>query len=106
MAKQTRKKKKRSQKIKKIKKISGGKVIAFGGSGCVFYPALNCDGKKSPNTVSKLMGNREANKEYENIMHIRSKILSIPNYEDYFLLDVVKCKPDPLTESELRELSK
>ena len=52
------------------------------------------------------MRNREANKEYENIMRIRSKVSEIPNYEDYFLLDVVKCKPDPLTESELKELSK
>ena len=82
------------------------KVIAFGSSGCVFYPALKCDGKKtSPNIVSKLMRNREANKEYENIMHIRSKVSEIPNYEDYFLLDVVKCKPKPLTEAQLKELS-
>ena len=83
------------------------KVIAFGSSGCVFYPALKCDGRKaSPNIVSKLMRNREANKEYENIMRIRSKVSEIPDYEDYFLLDVVKCKPKPLTEAQLKELSK
>jgi serine/threonine protein kinase len=82
------------------------KVIAFGSSGCVFYPALKCNGiKASPHIVSKLMRNREANKEYENIMHIRSKVSEIPNYEDYFLLDVVKCKPKPLTEAQLKELS-
>ena len=81
-------------------------LIAFGSSGCVFSPALKCDGiKESPNIVSKLMGNREANKEYENIMRIRSKVSEIPNYEDYFLLDVVKCKPHPLTEHQLKELS-
>ena len=81
------------------------KVIAFGSSGCVFYPALKCNGiKASPNIVSKLMRNREANKEYENIMHIRSKVSEIPDYEDYFLLDVVKCKPKPLTEAQLKEL--
>ena len=86
--------------------LSRGKVIAFGSSGCVFYPALKCDGRKaSRNIVSKLMRNREANKEYENIMHIRSKVSEIPNYEDYFLLDVVKCKPKPLTEHQLKELS-
>jgi serine/threonine protein kinase len=82
-------------------------VLAFGSSGCVFYPALKCNGRKaSRNIVSKLMGYREANKEYENIMHIRSKVSEIPNYEDYFLLDVVKCKPKPLTEAQLKELSK
>ena len=86
--------------------LSRGKIIAFGSSGCVFYPALKCDGRKaSRNIVSKLMRNREANKEYENIMHIRSKVSEIPDYEDYFLLDVVKCKPKPLTEHQLKELS-
>jgi serine/threonine protein kinase len=101
----TRKTKKKQ--IRKKQRYRGGKVIAFGGSGCVFSPALKCeDGNETSNTVSKLMGNREANKEYENIIHIRSKILSIPNFEDYFLLDVVKCKPVPLAESELKELSK
>jgi serine/threonine protein kinase len=87
--------------------LDSAKLIAFGSSGCVFYPALKCDGiKASTNIVSKLMGYREANKEYENIMRIRSKISEIPNYEDYFLLDVVKCKPLPLTKAQLKELSK
>jgi len=80
-------------------------VLAFGSSGCVFYPALKCIGRKvSQNIISKLMRNREANKEYENIMHIRSKVSEIPDYEDYFLLEVVKCKPKPLTEAQLKEL--
>ena len=83
------------------------RIIAFGGSGCVFSPALKCQGiNKVPNTVSKLMMNREANKEYENIVQIRSKIVEIPDFEDYFLLDAVKCKPEPLTKSELEEFSK
>jgi hypothetical protein len=91
----------------KKRQYRGGKVIAFGSSGCVFYPALKCQGtSEAPNTVSKLMGNREATKEYENIMHIRSKILSIPNLEDYFLLDVAQCKPDLLTKYQLEDLSK
>jgi serine/threonine protein kinase len=91
----------------KYSSLARGKVLAFGSSGCVFSPALKCNGiKTSPNIVSKLMGYREANKEYENIMRIRSKVSEIPNYEDYFLLDVVKCKPKPLTEAQLKELSK
>ena len=76
--------------------------IVFGSSGCVFSPALDCvERKSSPNTVSKLMRKREANREYENIMHIRSKVWEIPDYDDYFLLDVVKCKPQPLSKNEL-----
>ena len=84
--------------------MNSGKVIAFGSSGCVFSPALGMN--SSSNTVSKLMKNREANKEYENIVQIRSKIVEIPDFEDYFLLDAEKCKPEPLTKSELEEFSK
>jgi serine/threonine protein kinase len=85
-------KKKRSQKHRH----SGGKAIAYGSSGCVFSPALKCrEGESSLNKVSKLMKNREANKEYDNIVYIRSKLSSIPNFEDYFLLDAEKCKPLP-----------
>ena len=79
------------------------RIIAFGGSGCVFSPALGF--KSSSNTVSKLMKNREANKEYENIVQIRSKLFDISDFEDYFLLDAVKCKPEPLTKLELEEFS-
>jgi len=89
----------------KKQRFAGGKVIAFGGSGCVFYPALKCK-SRDPNKVSKLMKNSEANKEYENIMNIRSKLIDIPDIDDYFMLDVEKCKPQPLTESELNELDK
>ncbi len=80
------------------------RVIAFGGSGCVFSPALGI--KSLSNTVSKLMMNREANKEFENIVNIRSKLFDISDFEDYFFLDAVKCKPEPLTKLELEELSK
>jgi serine/threonine protein kinase len=78
--------------------------IAFGSSGCVFSPALGEN--KSSNNVSKLMRNREAIKEYENIIHVRSKLVEIPDFEDYFILDVTKIKPQPLTTQELEEFSK
>ena len=100
MAKQTRKKKQRHSML------ATGKVFAVGSSGCVFSPSLQCEGiKSSPNAVSKLMRNIEANREYENIIHIRSKVSEIPDYEDYFLLDVVKCKPELLAEEELSKCS-
>ena len=103
----TKKDKKNKKKKSRKRLLSGGKIIAFGSSGCVFYPALKCQEiNKVPNTVSKLMKNQEANKEYENIAQIHSKLFHIPDFEDYFLLDAVKCKPEPLTKSDLEEFSK
>lgn len=92
-------------KTKKIYKLNkGGRVIASGGFGCVFEPALKCQGsnKRQPGKISKLMTERHATKEYEEINNIKDKLDSIPNYENYFLLnDVNICKPSKLTNSDL-----
>lgn len=89
---------------KYYKNNKGGKVIASGGYGCVFNPALKCDGAKQreKNKISKLMTERHAVQEYEYINDIKNKLNSIPNYEDYFLLyDTTLCKPDKLTNADL-----
>ena len=91
---------------KKCKK--GGQVLASGGFGCVFSPALKCQGKskKETNKVSKLMTNKHATEEYEEIMKIKEKLNSIPNYEDYFLLfDINLCRPAPLTKEDLTKFT-
>ena len=91
-------------KTKKNRK--GGKVIASGGYGCVFDPALKCEGtlKREANKISKLMTNKHATQEYEEINDIKSKLDSIPNYEDYFLVNgATLCKPAKLTFNDLHE---
>ena len=47
--------------------VTGGKVLASGGFGCVFKPALKCEGesKRHTNKVSKLMSEKHATEEYE-----------------------------------------
>jgi serine/threonine protein kinase len=85
-------------------KATGGKVIASGGYGCVFDPALKClDAKKrEPNKISKLMTERHATQEYEEINKIKKKLDSIDQYEDYFLIyDTTLCRPAKLTNSDL-----
>jgi len=82
----------------------GGRVIASGGYGCVFNPALKCEGtkKREKNKISKLMTNRHATEEYQEIINIKKKLDDIPNYEDYFLLyDATLCKPSKLTATDL-----
>jgi hypothetical protein len=87
----------------------GGKVIASGAYGCVFSPALKCEGnkKRDKNKISKLMTEKHTIKEYEEIEKIKSKMEKIPNYNDYFLLDnITICKPEKLTNLDLEQYKK
>jgi serine/threonine protein kinase len=90
----------------KIINEKGGKVIASGGYGCVFSPALKCEGesKRPKGKISKLMTERRATEEYEEIQSIKEKLDTIKNYKDYYLLyDATLCKPSKLTASDLAD---
>jgi serine/threonine protein kinase len=94
---------------KNYKNNKGGKVIASGGFGCVFNPALKCEGAKNreKNKISKLMTERYARQEYEEISKIKDKLDTIPKYNDYFLLyDMTLCKPSKLTATDLVSYAK
>lgn len=86
----------------------GGKVIASGGYGCVFNPALKCKGKEiERNKISKLMTKRHAISEYNEIQDIKKKINGIANYKNYFLVDdFTICTPDTIQESDLENYEK
>ena len=66
------------------KNNKGGKVLASGGYGCVFTPALKCEGskKRDINKVSKLMTDKHATQEYEEIISIKEKLDTIKNYKN------------------------
>ena len=96
------------RKTKKKYNNKGGKVIASGGFGCVFDPALKCEGAKNrdKNKISKLMTEKHAIQEYEEINKIKDKIDSMPNYKDYFLVyDTTLCRPSKLNANDLIEYS-
>ena len=98
----TRNKRYKSSKSR-TRKI-GGSVLASGGFGCVFSPALLCKGqtKRKRNTVSKLMTEKHALEEYHDISNIRDRVKTIPNYKDYFLVDDISvCTPKPLSAIDL-----
>ena len=87
----------------------GGKVIASGGFGCIFSPALRCEGskKREKNKISKLMTEKHTLQEYAEIEKVKSKLQHIPNYSDYFLVnDVTLCKPEKLTLFDLAKYKK
>jgi hypothetical protein len=82
----------------------GGKVLATGGFGCVFTPALKCIGNKNreKNKISKLMTNKHAIEEYDELIKLNSKLKMIPNYKNFFLIDdFTLCKPNKLTKNDL-----
>ena len=81
----------------------GGKPINSGGYGCVFKPALKCQGDQKRNDgISKLMTQEHAESEYQIIMRFADKIRQIPNYQKYFVLDGISlCTPSKLTKDDL-----
>lgn len=95
-----------------IDTLQGGKVIASGGFGCVFDPALKCmDNKKNVSDpekyVSKLMLKDDAEYEYNEINKIRTILKKIPNYKKYFLLDDIHiCQPNKLNKDDLHNYNK
>lgn len=90
----------------------GGEVIASGGFGCIFSPALRCDNDKKEDKeddfreegkVTKLMIEKYANAEYDDTQKYKKLLETIPNYHDYFLVDGFSiCKPAPLTRLDLK----
>lgn len=88
--------------------IKGGEVIASGGFGCVFSPALKCKNKKrTKNKITKLMIRKNAIEEYDEIKNIHDKLDKIPNYENYFLInDFELCEPDKLDKKDLKNFKK
>jgi serine/threonine protein kinase len=98
--------KKRKANPNKVK--HGGRVIASGGYGCIFRPALKCINKSRPkNEVSKLMTNKHIQEEYDDIVRFKPFLEKIPNYNYYFFINgVYTCKPDKLTDDDLKDYEK
>lgn len=97
---------------KSIKVPLAGEAIAAGGFGCVFRPAIKCDSNADRvkqgkhNYISKIMKNRYANEEMEEVNRFLPVIKTIPNNKKYFLLDgIFKCRPGNLTSSDKKNLS-
>ena len=87
----------------------GGRVLASGGYGCVFTPALLCQREKKRKTkrVSKLMTKKNAIKEYDKIKFIKEKLMNIKDYKKYFLLYSINlCKVKHLKKTDLKNYTK
>ena len=53
---------------------NGGKVIASGGFGCIFRPALKCKTRKNiPGQITKLMTAKHAHTEFNEIEKFKKR---------------------------------
>jgi serine/threonine protein kinase len=100
--------KSKSRKQRQRQRQKGGEVVAYGGYGCIFEPALKCENVPTlPGQISKLMSVKHAEDEFTKIEHFKNILQKIPNYQDYFLLkDITLCKPLPLTAEDLKNYDK
>ena len=94
-------------------KQNGGEVINSGGFGCIFKPELKCSNDSEiasvneTNRISKLMTNKNAMEEFNLIQKFKNILSTIPNYENYFLLNnFTLCKPNKLTKDDLKKYNK
>jgi hypothetical protein len=87
-----------------IKTKNGGKVIASGGYGCIFRPAIKCKTKKNiSGQITKLMTTKHAESEFKEIEQFKKILSHIPNYQEYFLLDGFSiCEPEKLSSDDLQ----
>jgi len=80
----------------------GGKVVAAGGYGCVFRPAIKCKGTNiKTKGVSKLLIKKYADNEYNEIQKYLPILSTIQNNKDYFIITgITRCEPDNLTKED------
>lgn len=82
--------------------MKGGKAIASGGYGCVFYPALKCKNQENRTSgISKLLKKSAAIEEFEEAKKILPILQKIPNYKNKILLPDDICNPSPLESSDM-----
>ena len=79
----------------------GGEAVGSGSYGCVFRPALKCESKENRTQgVSKLMVNKKAADEFQEITKFIPIIKKIENNKDYFLIPKGICQLDKLTDDD------
>jgi len=72
--------------------MKGGNVIGEGAYGCVFDPALLCEGEKErpKGFITKMLDIDNFNQEWKSIQDADEVIKLIPNNQNYFIVNQVK----------------
>jgi len=79
------------------------KLINEGAFGCIFYPGINCSGRKeSPNYITKI---QKGSKMIQNEIAISEKIRAIKGFTKYFAPILKQC-PVKITKSKVKDIQK
>ena len=101
-------------------KTKGGSAVASGGYGCIFRPMIPCEKSQEIENktmiyaskdnelsslnkdkyVSKLMLNKHANAEINEVLRFQKILKNIPNYQEYFIFPTVACTPSVLSNQD------
>ena len=85
-----------------MKHKHGGKPIDSGTYGCVFNPALACEGGNRPAGVSKLMLNKNATKEIDLLKPIYTLSAKYPTLKSHIIIpDLQMCTPATMSHKDL-----
>ena len=92
----------------------GGEILGKGGYGCVFRPQLACrvpakNAEKNAASagISKLMTTHYAEREFAEYQDFKDDLMSIKNYQKYFIVDNVElCFPENIPMKELKDSKK
>jgi hypothetical protein len=103
----SRKNNTRKNRTTNKREMFGGSVIASGGFGCIFKPSIKCGNNSlKDDSISKLMLNKYAKHEYNEIQKYKKMLRNIPNYSDYFLVEGFSlCKPKELNKQDLTDFN-
>ena len=85
--------------------MKGGKPIASGSAGCVFKPALLCDGEseRKKDYITKVMYSYNADAELREMKMVIDVLKDIKDNEKYFLANNInKCHPEKMDVDDLK----
>ena len=85
--------------------MKGGKAIASGSAGCVFKPALLCDGdaERKKDYITKVMYSYNADAELKEMKMVTDVLKDIKDSEKYFLANnITRCHPNKMDRDDLK----
>ena len=85
--------------------MKGGKAIASGSAGCVFKPALLCDGEdeRKKDYITKVMYSYNAERELKEMEMVIDVLKDIPDGDKYFLANnITKCHPGNMDVDDMK----
>ena len=85
--------------------MKGGKAIASGSYGCVFKPALLCDGEdeRKKDYITKVMYHSYADLELKEMKMVTEVLKDIPDGDKYFLANnISKCHPSRMDAEDIK----